>query len=292
MKVNLGTKHIASDDILFMLTNIFRNVILKEFGDVSNEEISQKLKEVYSVIEEDEPILPVEPEHNISTLLYYIETSHTDLYLNSVLYAARKQGLDAIPMLVALFSRNQIQHKFGEIHVIEKDSIPFFIECIEKGIEEGIFDREKPMSIADTLSVVLSDGKEKSIEKENPLITFLKELKQESDPDYITVVSDDYYLDVSTQYRNNFNIDYRKIIFSSDFKEWVEKEDVSNTTFEDDFTGLVDEYLEETEGFDFQDLIVQAILNNKEKYGRHIINEQLIKNIAFGKDDSTIFDEI
>lgn len=289
MKFNICGESTFSDEIFLNLTDVFRRIILRSLEDMSlDEQIAFIKKGVERVREQSLVSLNFlsedrTKEDKITHLLYLIERYETNYYLNTVLAASRRQGLHIAGILVSLFSRNTQLHPFGEIHLVEKEDMSFIISEFHKAFDSGILPKTKHIRMVDALL-----GKEKEPEV-NPLYSFFQEMSKSSNNDnFMYFEDDDYYLEAVHYYIKNVGIDYKKILYSTSFKEYIEEHEIENDEFEC-LPSLISEYMEKTSKLSFQTLILNEIRKDKEKYHRHILNRFLVENIMFGDGDDTLF---
>lgn len=289
MKFNICGESTFSDEIFLNLTDVFRRIILRSLEDMSLDEQLAFIKKGVERVREQSLVSmnflseDRTKEEKITHLLYLIERYETNYYLNTVLAASRRQGLHIAGILVSLFSRNTQLHPFGEIHLVEKEDMNFIISEFNKAFDFGILPKTKHIRMVDALL-----GKEKEPEV-NPLYSFFQEMSKSSNNDnFMYFEDDDYYLEAVHYYIKNVGIDYKKILYSTSFKEYIEEHEIENDEFEC-LPSLISDYMEKTSKLSFQTLIINEIRKDKEKYHRHILNRFLVENIMFGDGDDTLF---
>lgn len=122
-----------------------------------------------------------------------------------------------------------------------KDDVPFVLEMLKDAYENKLL--QDNLSIADNLARVLYKDKDIGNDKKNKSINFLQNIEKGIN-EYIYFEDTDEHLNYFDIYNKNFNIDYKSIVTSEKFIEYIKSNDFDLDDVED-FRSFIECYLEE-----------------------------------------------
>jgi len=294
MSFYLQTSKTQSDEIRLNENDFYNEMIIKKLKKLfdSNTQIIEYLQKVYSKISGKNELsmyrlntLSIE-EHerrNISSLLFEISACSINIFLNSAIVATREEDSFLSNIYILMFNLQTYQDPLNKIKVFDKGAINLVITELEKGFDKGYIQKEY-QSVINALS---GDFKAKEL----PFYTFFKEIKSEDSVEYIYYIDEDQERDLFNYYKDLKEIDYKELFTSVKFQNFIKNSDFTNDDFAE-MSEIIEQYFLEDGGIDSSEMeteIIDTVLNN-EKYKRHLITEERIKNLSFDPDGITIFD--
>lgn len=269
---------------------ILKEMILKElFIRYKNEEeIILKIEELNKILFPNMTTHGFKVAKTLSdkvhSLFCQIERYIPSIFYNSAIIASEKESNIARILIIFKLKTefiNKNENPFNSFTILDKDTSSYVVKEFKKAFKLGILSDYEEVRLTEALGSVLNQIPVKKTD--SALKKFILNYK---DGSLVLVESDEYlnYLDLC---RNNGLIKDAQIMLNPDFLSYLKDEKDSDSSSEE----LIEEFLNDTD-IEFDEIIVEHLNKNKNKYKNHFLSKNYLEHVQFIKNDikTDIFD--
>ena len=290
MKLLISGNKIECHEIGLYFDNYCKDLIIEELSKKFDnlEEVYNYLVESYNNILEEKGLEPYksycldkDPEQKIFSLLLSCGRNDRLIYFATILKIAEKMNLEFLKLFLIMYVRTNYHHQelFGTKIIIKKEFIKNFLELLKGANSKGLFVSSKTMidCLSDLLGGTNTPVEDKAFEIIKDIEDNIEEL------DYILIEhADEPYNDFET-YKKEIGINYKEILLSKEFQEYLE--DCEKISYIEDLDDIILEYIEESG--DISDKLTKYMLENNKGC---ILNNNSIKNTKV--EEKSLLDDL
>jgi len=293
MRVDLHNGNdIFSGDFVIPEFGILCNIIEKGFLDKygSEEKVKEEFLRLHRLyfpflIDESKTNNYREVAHNF---LFRLQHHMSHVFYTTASVIANEYGSNFPKVLVYLINNMNFDREERPLSAVmrfDNESSRYFLKELNIAFMKGFIDGKEKPSLAETLNHVLG-GKLKK--EKSKLLEFCEKMipKLDSKEEIEIFIEDsDLYLDYKYYISRFGNLPYKKIVKSKEFMDYIEDcddEDVGRS-----LNTILDEFLESEEfkaseyTFDVQNEFCNLIRNDPEKFKKHVVDLNRMKNTRY-----------
>lgn len=289
MKVLIGGNAMDYHEIGLYFDNYCKDLIIKELSKKFDnlEEAYNYLVKSYNTILEEKGLayksycINKETEQKIFSLLLSCGREDRNIYYATILKIAEKMNLEFLKLFLVMYVRTNYysQEKFGTKIIIKKEFIKEFLSLLKESYKEGLFVSSKKVveCLADIVNGTNTPVQDKALDIIKNIENNIEKL------DYILIEETDESLNDFSTYKSEIGINYKDIILSKGFQEYLE--DLEEINYIEDLDDIVISYIEESG--EISDKITDYMIENDQGC---FLNKDILKNLKV--DEKSLIDEL
>ena len=266
MKLLIGGNAMDYHEIGLYFDNYCKDLVISELSKKfeDKEKAYLYLVNAYNKILTEKELKPYQsyctdkdPEQKIFSLLLSCSRNDRQIYYATILKLSKVLNMEFLKLFLIMYVRTNYfeQERFGTKIIIKKEFLEGFLLLLKEGYEKGLFVSHKTMiqSLADMLGGTDTPVKDEALDILKDIEVNIEKLE------YILIEStDESYNDFDT-YKREIGVDYKNVILSEEFQEYLKDSDKVNYIEELDEVILA--YIEESG--DISDKLTEYMLDNE-----------------------------
>tara|TARA_Y100001960_G_C14782657_1_gene888074 strand:- start:8520 stop:9458 length:939 start_codon:yes stop_codon:yes gene_type:complete len=289
MKLLIGGNAMDYHEIALYFDSYCKDLVINELSKIfeDKEEAYSYLVNTYNKILAQKELEPYksyctdkDPEQKIFSLLLSCGRNDRQIYYATILKISEFLDMKFLKLFLVMYIRSNFysEERFGTKMIIKKEFIEGFLLLLKEGYEKGLFVSHKTMiqGLADMINNTVTPVKDKAFD-------IIKDIEDNIEKlDYILVENpDETYNDFDT-YKNEIGIDYKEIVLSEKFQEYLE--DCDKISYIEELDEVMLEYIEESG--EVSEILTKYMLDNNLGC---ILDNDSVKNIKI--DEKSLLDE-